>query len=98
MTKRIIAPALLIACMALPFLMRPAHATPYYDSTGLERLCRSNNGTFLPPTIDSPAYGCLATGGGSVVCGGKKGTKYEKTCSVGRWKMKTIRKRNRGRG
>ena len=68
MTKRIIAPALLIACMALPFLMRLVYGTPDYDSTSLERLCRSNNGTFLPPTIDLPAYGCLATGGGVRWC------------------------------
>lgn len=88
----------LFGCLSFSLLGHSAHATPFYDAAGLERLCRSNNGTFLPPTIDSPAYGCLATGGGSVVCGGKKGTKYEKTCSVGRWKMKTIRKRNRGRG
>ena len=98
MTKRIFALALLVGCLALPLLMHSARAeTPFYDAGKLERLCRGNNGTFLPPTLNSPAYGCLARNGGAVICGGKKGSKYEKTCSVGCWKKKTIRKRNRGR-
>ena len=96
MTKRFFALALLVGCLGLlSFLARSAHATPFYDSSSLARLCRSNNGTFLPPTIDSPAYGCLGSGGGAVICGGKG--KYAKTCSVGTWKKKTIRQRNRGR-
>ena len=96
MTTRTIALALLVGCLSFALRSHLAHAAPFYDAAGLERLCRSNNGTFLPPTIDLPAYGCLASSGGSVICGGKG--KYAKTCSVGRWKMKTIRKRNRGRG
>jgi hypothetical protein len=38
-------------------LTRSAHALPFHDATDLERICRSINETFLPPTIDSPAMG-----------------------------------------
>ena len=77
-------------------------ATPnrldFYDPSQLARLCRSNNGTFLPPTAEQPAYGCLGSKGGIIVCGGP-GKKWAKRCDG--YSVRTIRgvrKHTGGRG
>jgi hypothetical protein len=90
MSKRTVSLALLVGCLVLPF---STHALQFYDAATLERLCRSSNGTFLTPTLDSPAYGCLGRSN-AVICGGKG--KYAKTCSAGHRKKRMIRQRNKG--
>ena len=50
----------------------------FYPASTLQKLCHTNNGTFLPPTADQPAYVCLKIDGGIIACGGRG--KWAKTC------------------
>jgi hypothetical protein len=50
----------------------------YYPASALQRLCHTNNGTFLPPTSGTGAYGCVKSDGGIIVCGGPR--KWSKRC------------------
>lgn len=51
----------------------------FYPPSELQKLCHTNNGTFLPPTADQPAYGCLK-GDVIIVCGGPR--KWAKRCDA----------------
>jgi hypothetical protein len=98
MRKMVITLASVMGCLALPLLIRTAFADPigYYDPATLRRLClsKTNNGTFLPQTPDSPVYVCLGKGGGMIICGGIG--KYAKTCESGRYKRRVVHRRLKG--
>ena len=59
----------------------------FYPASALQRLCRSNNGTFLPPVGGTGAYGCIKGDGGIFVCGGPK--KWANRCDT--YSFRTIR-------
>jgi hypothetical protein len=92
MNSRIIKLATIVAGGFALLSVRPAFAMRYYDPATLRGLCLTNNGTFLPPTADSPVYVCMGKGGGIIICGGIG--KWAKTCESGTFlKRRDIRKR-----
>jgi hypothetical protein len=60
MNRRIITLAIAVGSLGL-LLSTATFAEPikYVGPNALRQLCNSNNGTFLPPTADSPVYVCL---------------------------------------
>jgi len=93
MNRRIIKLAVIVAGGFALLSVSPAFALRYYDPAKLKSLCLTNNGTFLPPTADSPVYVCLGKGGSMVICGGI-GKKWAKTCESATFlKRRDIRKR-----
>jgi hypothetical protein len=92
---------LLLACtIALPVVSLSTETfarLKFYAPAELRALCRSNNGTFMPPTAEQPAYGCLGNRGGIIVCGGPG--RWSKRCDAYEFRtIRGVRKHTGGRG
>jgi hypothetical protein len=93
---------LFLACtIALPVVSLSTDAfsgrIKYYAPSELSQLCRSNNGTFMPPTPEQPGYGCLGSRGGIIVCGGPG--KWSKRCDAYEFRtIRGVRKHSGGKG